>query len=305
MKSKLGYSKFKLLLRKFGHLEFIRFGLRDRLIRIFHSPDTATKEKFSVNFYGLKYPGELSCFLDWSVFYYGAYSKDELTILGHLIQASCGENILDIGANIGHHSLFFSTFEKNVHAFEPFEGVSRKLEEKIHVNNVKNITLHKIALGEKNETQTFYPSDNNNTGTGSFVNTKTKAKPLIFQIFKGDEFLATRNIKNIGLIKIDVEGLEIDVIKGLKDTLTKERPIVFFEWTQGNLSAENLSSNSLQNELFPQDYDFFAFIPSHPKFFLLSNRKTKLQKLQKLHHGFNFENLVAVPKEIRLPQQIL
>lgn len=288
MLSKFKFHKLQLLLRKFGHLEFLRFGVRDRIIRLFHNPDEATAAKFLVKFYGLKYPGDFDCFIDWSVFYYGAYAKNELTMLGQLIKASHGESILDIGGNVGHHSLFFSTFGKNVHAFEPFAAVYKKLEEKIRVNNTKNMILHKIALGEKNEVRTFYPSSSNNTGTGSFINENSIAKPTDFRIFNGDEYLTAKRINNICLIKIDVEGFEVPVLKGLKHTVEKERPIVFFEWSQGNFSPKN--------DFFPQNYDFFIFYHAQPKHFFLSDQNPKLVRLK---NSFSEGNLVAIPKEIQ------
>jgi FkbM family methyltransferase len=66
---------------------------------------------------------------------------------------------LDIGANAGQHSLFASIYSKEVIAFEPYPPVARKIQEKIDVNNIRNITLCLVGLGEKDAMLPFAVPD--------------------------------------------------------------------------------------------------------------------------------------------------
>jgi hypothetical protein len=89
------------LARFLGHQHYIRRG-RDRLIRRFAQP-SANAIPFAVDFFGLVYRGDLSNFIDWSVYIYGAYSRNELLLLRDIAavlrSAQPNVNFYDIGAS--------------------------------------------------------------------------------------------------------------------------------------------------------------------------------------------------------------
>ena len=112
------------LLRLFGHMDWIAFGIRDRIIRYFANPETVAGTEFETNFFGLTYRGKLNAFIDWSVFFYGAYEKEILFLMRDLVKDKQNQIFIDVGAYVGHHSLFMSKFCSEVHAFEPYDRVS-------------------------------------------------------------------------------------------------------------------------------------------------------------------------------------
>jgi FkbM family methyltransferase len=126
---------------------------------------------------------------------------EELMIMRDAMNGVTEPVLLDIGANVGHHSLFASTIACQVHSFEPFHIVFNKLNEKIEFNKIKNITLHEIGLGEINEEIPFTPPINCNLGTGSFTNTNAAPSTLILPIRNGDEYLIPLNLEKIDFIK--------------------------------------------------------------------------------------------------------
>src|ERR1035441_6591725 len=73
------------MLRMIGHLEWLRG--RDRVLRAFSHPDRQKPEPFEVDFFGLSYSGNMANFIDWTVFYYGAFAINELRLLAALAQA--------------------------------------------------------------------------------------------------------------------------------------------------------------------------------------------------------------------------
>ena len=169
----MGMSLKLSALRFIGHQHYIRRG-RDRVIRMFHPPDSSPSIPFEVPFFGMRYPGNLNDFIDWSVFMYGGFTPHELYILRDVAVALAKENgaplsFYDIGANVGQHSLFMSQYVGQVFSFEPFDGVRNKILEKIALNQSKNMTVFPVGLGDVNAELDFFEPSGANHGTGSFV----------------------------------------------------------------------------------------------------------------------------------------
>ena len=98
--------------RLIGTARWIRWGIRYKIFTFLKPIDF----EFAVPFYGRTYRGNLNNFIDRAVYFFGAYEREVMEYMGSLIMSD--SVVLDIGANVGHHSLFFSTKAKEVHAFE-------------------------------------------------------------------------------------------------------------------------------------------------------------------------------------------
>jgi FkbM family methyltransferase len=185
-------------LRLFGHMDWLAFGIRDRTIRYFANPETVSAEEFETDFFGLKYYGNLNTFIDWSVYFYGAYEKGILWLMRDLVKERPNPIFIDVGSNVGQHSLFMSKYCDEVHAFEPYTEVSQFLKSKILINNLSNIILHEVGLGAKSEFHDFYAPVGCNLGTGSFMaehapNNNIKIGQL--EIVQGDSYFAELKLK--------------------------------------------------------------------------------------------------------------
>ena len=226
---------FFSLMRFLGHQDWLRFGLRDRIIRYFVNPDIVSSWEFETDFFGLRYKGNLNTFLDWVVYFYGAYEKEGLFFLRDLVSQRSDPVFLDVGANVGQHSLFMSKYCRQVHSFEPYEKVRTRVVEKIALNNIDNIAVHGVGLGEREEYLDYYEPIGANLGTGSFNpghasdNNRLLGK---LKLVRGDDFLANLKLDRVDLIKIDVEGFEKFVLAGLKETIARYRPLIFMELSQ-------------------------------------------------------------------------
>ncbi len=220
---------------------------------------------FETNFFGLNYQGNLKNGIEFALFYYGAFEKPLLFFLrdtfAQLEKTSTGQLVFcDIGANIGQHSLFMSNYSSRVHAFEPFTPVREKLEHHIDLNKLGNITVHPLGLGQETKTEIFYAPEGSNQGVGSFIeDSQRKGNTAIgeLQLANGDSYFAEHGISNAKLIKIDVEGLEKEVIKGLKNTFSNQRPVIACE-----ISYDEARSFSSREELLnnlPSDYGIYRF----------------------------------------------
>lgn len=281
----------RTLLRTLGHLNRLRFGLRDRIIRALHNPDTCASEAFKVPFFGGVYSGDFDTFIDWSVYYYGAYAREELRLLDDILRTLEDPVVLDVGANVGHHTLYAAMRAKQVIGFEPFPEVAEKLETKIRENQLANVLLLPCGLGEKNQTAVFVKPSGHNTGTGSFARPAEGGETLMLPIRIGDELLAEQRIHDIHLVKIDVEGFEPFVLRGLAKTMARCRPVVFFEWTQRERGLFDADPRGL----FPDDYLFLRFLSDTVVLHLFRKRSYRLSLLSDA--PWPDGNLLAVPKE--------
>jgi FkbM family methyltransferase len=230
------------------------------MLRLLCPPDAALDLPFEVDFYGLRYRGTLASFLDWTVFFYGAYCRAELALLSCaadcLHAAGRPVTYLDVGTNVGHHLLFMSPRVERAYGFEPWAPVLERAREQLALNHLRNAEIFALALGERNGHLQFYPPASANHGTGSFVESwgaaerDRAAAPLILEVRVGDELLEERRIGNAGVVKIDVEGFEAPVCRGLSRTFSRFRPFVLMELSaQG--AREFGSEDALRLGLYP------------------------------------------------------
>jgi len=203
----------------------------------------------------------------------GFYEKllldNTLCFLDNLKENTKNWVFIDIGANIGNHSIYFADHFKEVHAFEPNPTVFRIL--KINSEYKKNINCYNYGLGE-NKGKYQLNINQENVGS-SFVAVDNKSKDnsqesISINIDKLDNLLA--NFSQADLIKIDVEGFEENVLKGGKNFIKKFQPIILFEQLLESDKEKDL--NKVSNLLLKEKYELYTFFyPIRNKNFL--NRK--------------------------------
>ena len=149
---------------------------------------------------------------------------------GRIARAVRNRAVLDIGANIGNHSLYF-TIEagaRKVVSFEPVSLTFSILKRNVELNHLEDrIELHNCGLG-KEDLHAIVPNYNTRNIGGTTIQPSNKGNIVIRKL---DEMeLPT----DISLIKIDVEGMELDVVKGAMATLRAQHPFVMMESFEEN-----------------------------------------------------------------------
>lgn len=133
--------------------------------------------------------------------------------------------ILDIGANIGSHTLYWAIERKakKIYAFEPLPDTFEILQKNIELNNLqKTVKLFECGLSDEECRQDIVIFNNNNIGGTNFRKNKNGG----FKFRSLDSF----GIKeHIDLIKIDVEGEEVAVLNGAKETIERSHPVIVIE----------------------------------------------------------------------------
>jgi FkbM family methyltransferase len=139
------------------------------------------------------------------------------------------KNILDIGANIGVHSVIYSNYtKKTVYAFEPQPKVFDLLEKNIKGNNCKNIVPHMFGASSQNTTFFMNAVYDQKINQGAF-RIKEKDSPEEMGITIQCKVLDELNLQDIGYIKMDVEGHELEALEGLTNTINRYRPSLMIE----------------------------------------------------------------------------
>ncbi|KPA09030.1 Methyltransferase FkbM domain protein [Candidatus Magnetomorum sp. HK-1] len=264
---------------------------------------------FERDFFGMRYSGDINNVIDFHCYFYGAFEKGQLFFWSDIAENLFNNNgvYVDIGANVGHHSIFMSKKSSFVHAFEPYEPVRKKIIEKINLNKLTNIIIHDVGIGDKDELLTFYEPTGANLGIGTFVeieNSSAPKKEFQLPVVSGDGYFNSKISNEINMIKIDVEGFEKYVITGLYKIINKYRPVIVFELGLG-LDC-SFSSNIEINDSFPSNYVFYIF-DIWDKFGNKDKRKDGILRKKGIYklNTFNFDNLKEQADIIAFPREQL
>lgn len=158
--------------------------------------------------------------------------------------------IIDVGANYGTYSFFLSKLypESKIFAFEPSTRTFDIFRKIIKNFNLKNVIPIKKGLGSKEERKEIVmPAHYTILAYISEKNTKRKSTDLIedIKITTLDNFVKRNNLKNVDFIKCDVEGFELEVFRGAKNTIKKFKPVVFVEVEERHTNKYGINPNDV------------------------------------------------------------
>jgi len=139
-----------------------------------------------------------------------------------------GSTILDIGANIGNHSVYFGLFcgAKKVMSFEPQDEVYDTLSTNIALNHLNHkVTAFQMGLGSYETTAKLGAVDAKNIGMTKLQVSESGG----IRIATLDSMVKDEPENSISVIKIDVEGMEMEVLGGAVKTLERHSPVIYAE----------------------------------------------------------------------------
>ena len=192
----------------------------------------------------------------------GRYENEILTLIEKLIKETFSDSkfktALDIGANIGNHSLFFSQYFSSVYAFEPNPVTYELLKiNSTYVSKIKNIIPYCYGLSDKTKNVTLKVNPNN-IGNSKIVfedNLRVNySNQITIKVEKADNLSFLKD-SNIGLIKIDVEGHEFFVLKGAEEIIRNNKPIIIFEQLAEEIFNGTSKSISFLSRI---EYEFYT-----------------------------------------------
>ena len=220
---------------------------------------------FNIN--GLKMYLDFLDPIDRAIILNKTYEVEEINILTRLIKNNSTKKFIDIGANCGFYSFQFAMQNLEVLAFEPNSEALLKMKKTINQNeNLKNkINIFPYGLSNINSRMNMRSMTKHGyiqTG-GSSITTDRPSQNNKYKIYEaefkiGDEILRFQN--NNLAIKIDVEGHELNTLKGIQNLLKSNNCIIQIEIFEKNFKLVNsylLENNFLLVDKFKKRANYF------------------------------------------------
>lgn len=212
----------------------------------------------------------LSDHIESQIFWQGVQEGDrgEVTLLKSLFAPH--HTFLDIGGNIGVFTLLAAKrlTKGAVHTFEPSLYHLEKMKANLQLNKFDNVHIHAVALSNRSAHSTLYfpptpPGYLTNSGMASqFRFDQPQSKTEDITCVRLDDYMKSCGITSVHLMKIDVEGAEMDVLTGAIETIRSNRPHVVMEIDISHLRRAGRSVqeviaywNELQYRIFRIEHD--------------------------------------------------
>tara|TARA_A100000164_G_C21900853_1_gene770429 strand:+ start:517 stop:1368 length:852 start_codon:yes stop_codon:yes gene_type:complete len=167
------------------------------------------------------------------IYTYGSHTRKSIDYAINLLKQKDkllnNHNCVELGGNIGTHTIYMHLHNifKKIYVVEPEKTNFDLLTRNIFENNLENKTsLINAAISLKSTKLKLY-IDKNNSGAHSLVVKQNKNSFQVVDALSPNLLFKKYNIKNVGFIFLDIEGLEIDIILELLQIVDKNIPIYF------------------------------------------------------------------------------
>ena len=228
--------------------------------------------------------------LTMGIFYLGMLNPLETRIVKSILKP--GDIFIDVGAYIdGWYTLLASRIvgrAGKVISFEPHPEYARRLSQSINFNNFHNIRLENYGLSDKKTQKILYEGGpaSSYLKNHTEVLTKTKAKKIKTKLTTLDSYVKAKRIKKVKLIKIDVEGLEVKVLKGGRKFLKSNPPqYLLIEVSDTFLKRAGSNEDELIQILKTHNYDPFMFGISGKLEKYVKNKRNEIYNLLFIHQN--------------------
>lgn len=225
---------FRSLFRSLARLyprEHGKYSILMRLYFPYLAPRARTVVVSTLRF-GIRMRLDITEYLQAHLYVFGDYELPTIRFLRSVLKP--GSVCLDVGAQMGYLTLAMATAASRqtiVHSFEPEDQNAARFRENIALNDLSNVMLHQTAVSTVDGALKLYLSNDRNAGTHSTVYIESNVSTEFIEIpsVRLDSFTAQQQLQTVDLIKIDVEGAEVDVIEGARSVLQHHRPVVIME----------------------------------------------------------------------------
>lgn len=259
-------TRFALQLPVVGKIIW-RSGLTRSLRRYFATKDFG---RFHIKFgENIKIWVSLSENIEAQILWQGVQSGDrgEVLVLKSVLKPH--DVFIDVGANVGVFSLLAARQMNNkgqIHAFEPLSMHIQKLNENLRLNGFTIVEVNHKALSRSiAECKLYLPPEHGvetNTGLASiYPSPSTDPRFELISTTKLDNYVQTKGLTRIDLIKLDVEGAELDVLEGGRNSIERFRPSVMMEINKKKLQLAGVRFPDIMS--FWAGMSYLVYLISH------------------------------------------
>lgn len=251
--------------RKVGPRPGTRFAI-EMLRQHYARRHAARDDRFVVihNFDGdLKIKLDRSAYIGSLIYWTGYQSKGELRLLDRILRPDMV--LVDVGANLGEFTLHAAKRLRSgrVIAFEPVGEMHEHLLENIRANGFANVTVYRVALSDRSGSADLYVGGDPerylsfNEGLGSLYprgNLRQRIERV--RVDTLDRILSESPPPRVNVVKVDVEGAELQVLRGSWQTLSRYRPKILLEVNREAFEAAGYAAADVIGFLEPLGYRF-------------------------------------------------
>jgi len=190
----------------------------------------------------------------------GYYEPDTVALFRRFL--THGMTVVDIGAHMGQYTLVSSQLvgsSGEVHSFEPDPDTFRRLVRNCRRNSLQNVRLNQVALSDSAGRKTFYFATTQDVGSNSLAEPKNfSGRKADVQSMQLDAYLRERGVGAVRLVKMDVEGAELDVLRGGESLFSgPEAPMIIMEFEEERQRAFGASCATLGQWLTDRGYELY------------------------------------------------
>jgi FkbM family methyltransferase len=196
----------------------------------------------------------------------GSFEAAELAFVEKLLQP--GMIVLDIGAHQGLYTLLASKRvgpSGRVFSFEPSPRERRALRLNLALNFCRNVSVQGLAVGNQETTADLFVVQGSQTGCNSLrpPDILGSTKPVRVRVTSLDQWLPRNGISRVDFIKVDVEGAELEVLKGAVGLLQKRpRPVILAEVQDVRTGPWGYRAKDILTLLLAAGYAWFRTLPN-------------------------------------------
>ncbi len=208
----------------------------------------------TINNFTMRFPAK------WSRYFAGEYEKENAVFLSRHCQS--GMTVIDVGAHLGLFSLIAAQLvgEKGkVYAFEPTPGTFETLKKIIKLNNAQSIIqpVHQ-AVSNKKGYVNFFVDEYDGSNANSLVARDDKKRASVqVGLTTIDDFVYESKLEKVDFMKIDAEGVELDVIRGATATIKKFRPKIILALHPPLIKNNVQTLEEIYDTLIQLNYDIY------------------------------------------------
>jgi FkbM family methyltransferase len=184
----------------------------------------------------------------------GEYNQeDHISLLERFIKPD--SVVLDVGAHIGTMTIPFARVAAQVHAFEPMPSTREFLVRNIAHNQLSNVIVHPVALGQAAAEAYVHVESGSDAGKNTVLSEPQAGDTKILISTLDSE------VTSADVIKIDAEGMECEALTGGERVVRAYKPVIFCEVNYGPLWNHGTSPAALGDILRAYGYDIYIVLP--------------------------------------------
>jgi len=166
-----------------------------------------------------------------SMMWYGEHGENELNFCAQFIEK--GSLVIDIGAHQGTHTKAFSEMVGPagfVYSFEPQRLMYLNMCATLALNSIENVCAVNLAIGDISGSVRIAEFDYHRRGHFSGMRISSENTGELIDLLPLDQWLESKERRDVGFLKVDVEGMEIKVLQGCLNAIKTHQPIIYHEF---------------------------------------------------------------------------